>query len=126
MTGVELIVAALTAGAAAGAAMGAKTAASTMITDLYEGLKGLVKAKISSRAQAVAAIEADHAEPAALRPAVETALVESGADTDQVILERAQELLAQLEKPAGKYTIDNRGAKGIVIGDHSSQTNHFH
>jgi hypothetical protein len=126
MTGVELIVAALAAGAAAGAGAGIKDTVTTMIGDLYQGLKSLVKERISDRATAVAAVEADHTEPTVLRPAIESALVESEADTDQAILEKAQELLAQLEQPAGKYTIDNRGAKGVVIGDHSSQTNHFH
>jgi hypothetical protein len=122
MTGVELIVAALVAGAAAGS----KDTVATMIGDLYQGLKSLVKGRLGDRTAAVAAVEPDHTEPATLRPAIEPALTESGADTDQVILEKARELLTQLEKPAGKYTIDNRGAKGVVIGDHSSQTNHFH
>lgn len=126
MTGVELVVTALAAGAAAGAGAGAKDTVATMIGDLYRGLKSLVKNRLGNRAAAVAAVEADHTEPTVLRPAIESALLESGADTDQAILEKAQELLAQLEQPAGKYTNDNRGAKGVVIGDHSSQTNHFH
>jgi len=125
MSGVELIVAALTAGAAAGAGMGAKNAVTTMVTDLYQGLKSLIKGKVGDRTAAVVALDADHTEPAALRPAVESALIESGADTDQAILEAARELLVQLEEPSGKYVIDNRGAKGVVIGDHSTQTNTF-
>lgn len=125
MTGVELIVTALTAGAAAGAGLGAKETVSAMIADAYQGLKTQVKAKLGNRAEAVAAVDAGHTESATLREALGTALIESGADTDQAILEKAQELLAQLEEPAGKYVVDNRGAKGVVIGDHSSQTNTF-
>ena len=125
MTGVELIITALTAGAAAGAGLGAKDTVASMIADAYQGLKRLVKDKLGDRAAAVAAVEADYTQPESLRTALTPALAESGADTDQVILEQARELLTQLEAPAGKYVVDNRGAKGVVIGDHSSQTNTF-
>ena len=50
-----------------------------------------------------------------LRPAVESALVDSGSSTDQEVLSKARELLEMLEEPAVKYMIDNRGAKGRVI-----------
>lgn len=126
MTGVELIVAALVAGASAGATSGATTAVDTLIGDLYRGLKSLVTRKLGDRTAAVAAVEADQAEPGTLRPVIEPALVESGADTDRLILEKAQELLAQSEAAAGKYVIHNTDIKGQVIGDHSTQTNHFH
>ena len=43
MTGVELIITALTAGAAAGAGLGAKDTVASMIADAYQGLKRLVK-----------------------------------------------------------------------------------
>lgn len=126
MTGVELIVAALVAGAAAGATSGATKAVDTLIGDLYQGLKSLVTKRLGGRSEAVAAVEADQTEPGVLRPVIEPALVESGADTDQVILEKAQELLDQSKGSAGKYVIHNTDIKGQLIGDHSSQTNHFH
>ena len=125
MAGVELIVAALTAGAAAGAGLGAKEAISGMIADSYRGLKSLIKSRLTDQTEAIAAIEADYTEVETLRPAVESALVDSGSSTDQEVLSKARELLEMLEEPAVKYMIDNRGAKGVMIGDHSSQTNHF-
>ncbi|MEV3935641.1 hypothetical protein AB0K52_06660 [Glycomyces sp. NPDC049804] len=126
MTGVELILTALAAGAATGAGLGAKETVSMMITDTYRGLKTLLRAKLGTRSDAVAVVDADHTEPATLRAALVPALIDSGAEADQEILDKARELLAQLEEPAGKYMVDNRGAKGVVIGDHTSQTNHFH
>ncbi|RRR98104.1 hypothetical protein [Glycomyces terrestris] len=125
MTGVELILTALAAGAAAGAGLGAKEAVSTLITDTYQGLKTLLRTKLGDRLEANAVIDADHTEAETLRSTLAFALIESGAADDQTILEKARELLAQLEEPAGKYVVDNRGAKGILIGDHSNQTNHF-
>jgi hypothetical protein len=125
MTGVELIVAALAAGAAAGATSGAKATVDTLMGDLYQGLKLLITRKLGDRSAAVAAVEANQIEPGVLRPAIEPALVESGADTDRVILEKAKELLDQSEASAGKYVIHNTDIKGQLIGDHSSQTNHF-
>lgn len=126
MAGVDLILTALAAGAAAGAGLGAKETVSMMITETYQGLKSLVKTRLGTRTEAAAAVDADHSDTATLYTALAPALVESGAVTDTAILEAAKELLAQLGEPAGKYVVDNRGAKGIVIGDHSTQTNHFH
>ncbi|GAA2325965.1 hypothetical protein GCM10009853_100610 [Glycomyces scopariae] len=122
MTGVELIVAALVAGAAAGA----KKTADALIGDLYQGLKTLVTRKLADRREAVAAVEADRTEPRVLRSAIEPALVESGADTDRVILEKAQELLDQSQGSAGKFVITNHNPQGVQMGDHGNQINHSH
>ncbi|MFJ9565938.1 hypothetical protein ACIRQQ_38585 [Streptomyces fuscichromogenes] len=56
------------------------------------------------------------------------ALGDSGADEDDGVLghaDRLLELLDQRDAGSVKYAVDIDGSKGIYIGDHGNQTNHF-
>ncbi|MFD8008458.1 hypothetical protein [Streptomyces mirabilis] len=51
------------------------------------------------------------------------------ADGDKSLVEAAQRLMALLDAEgtrAGRYQVDARGAQGVQIGDHGTQSNVFH
>jgi hypothetical protein len=119
VTEVELIVAALAAGAAAGIT----DTTSAAIRDAYTRLRDGVQRRLADRDErATLALDAGEA------GRLGEDLVGSGADRDEQILASARELLAGLDPAgarAGKYSVDLREAKGVMVGDHNTQTNTF-
>lgn len=123
MSALEMIAVALAAGAGAGV----KDTASLAVRDAYEGLKTLLKRRLT-RPAAVAALDADETEPGVWEAQLGDALTESGAADDEQVLAAARTLL-ELADPtgalAGKYQVDLREAKGVQVGDHNVQHNTF-
>jgi hypothetical protein len=125
MTGAALIVAAVTAGAAAGIT----DTTSSAIRDGYTGLREALRRRLAARGdRAVQVLEPHEIEPAVWRASLSEDLAATGADRDEYILAAAREVLALLDPAgtrAGKYIVDTRGAKGVQVGDHNTQTNTF-
>ncbi|MDH6579693.1 hypothetical protein P3T29_005380 [Kitasatospora sp. MAP5-34] len=135
MTGVEVILAALTAGAGAGVT----TTANTAVVDAYQGLKELL-ARRMGHGSATPAVAGDlvpdvdtvpgihQAEADAWRTRMATELSLSGAAGDTEILTAARHLLALLESQGAlpvAYQVDAREAKGVQVGDRNIQNNTF-
>jgi hypothetical protein len=121
---VSLIVAALAAGAAAGA----KDTVTSLVKDAYAGLKALVRRHFAGRSSGEVALERHESNPEAWRSALEAELADAGAGRDNDLLTAAQRLMALLDPEgtrAGKYQVDARGAQGVQIGDHGTQSNIF-
>lgn len=117
MSGTEIIAAALAAGATAGVS----DVASTAVEDAYRRLKELLAGKLAGRTAATAVLQAEEQEADVWLARIGRDLSSSGADRDERILAAAQVLLSLADRPG----IDVRHAKGVQIGDHNQQTNHF-
>ncbi len=116
MTGVELILAALTAGAAAGA----KDTAKTAVGDAYSALKGALHRLLTGRGQAQQALDAAETEPGGWQTQLGEGLTASGADQDTEVLAAARTLLEAADPDGmqvGKYQVKIRGGKGVQVGD---------
>jgi hypothetical protein len=116
MDPVTVIVSALVAGAAAGA----KDTASQAIKDAYSGLKTLIQKRFSGKPEAEMALAQHEKKPEVWEAPLKDALVNTGADKDQAILQLADKLL-KLAQPQqvgiGKYSVQVGKARGVVIGD---------
>jgi hypothetical protein len=125
VTGVELIAAALAAGAAAGIT----DTTSGAMRDAYVGLRELVRRRLAGRAgQAVQALDMADTDPVVWEARLGEELAGSGTDRDDEVLAAARQLLARLDPAgaqAGKYSVDLREAKGVMVGDQNAQTNFF-
>lgn len=123
MSGVELIVAALTAGATAGLT-GATSAA---IGDTYNGLKRLLASRLVGRAAVTQALEADETEPDVWQARLGPALADSGVDRDDEILTAARAVLEAVDRHRHGHTTNittNYGAAGtftapVTITNHA-------
>jgi hypothetical protein len=121
---VSLIVAALAAGAVAGA----QNTATDAVKDAYTGLKELVRRRLSGRMASEKALAQHDDSPLQAREALEAELVAVGAGDDAAVVDAAQRLMALLDPTGtqtGKYVVDLRGAQGVQVGDHNTQTNTF-
>jgi hypothetical protein len=124
MTDVEVILAALAAGVGAGSSDAAKTA----VVDSYTWLRGALRRRLAGREQTEQMLDAVEAEPGRWQPDLAIVLKESGAAHDDEILAGARRLLALVDptgSSAGKYQVDAGEAKGVQIGDHTTQHNTF-
>jgi hypothetical protein len=125
VTGVELIAAALAAGAAAGIT----DTTSGALRDAYVGLRELVRRRLAGRGgQALQALDSEETSPAVWQARLGKELVDFGADRDDQVLAAARHLLARLDPAgahAGKYSVDLREARGVMVGDQNTQTNTF-
>ncbi|NXY97751.1 hypothetical protein HYE82_25920 [Streptomyces sp. BR123] len=119
MTGVELVVAALAAGASAGLT----DTASSAVRDAYGALREAVRHRLSARG--VEVLDDEEAEPDVREARLREELTASGVDRDRELLAAAENLWV-LVRPGSTYQVDARGAKGVQVGDHSTQTNTFH
>ena len=123
MEPVTLVVTALVAGATAGIT----NTASTVISDAYQGLKTLVIALLGrhgTREQTGQQL-IDNASASEQDKTVLAELL-ARTDVDEATTQAAQRLLDLLEAhKAAKFTVDASQAKGVVIGDHSTQHNTF-
>jgi hypothetical protein len=124
MDPVSLIVAALAAGAVAGA----QNTATEAVKDAYSGLKAAVRRLFARRISGETALERHEAQPEAWQGALKAELVEVDAGSDRAAVVAAQQLMTLLDaagSQAGKYQVDVRGALGVQVGDHNTQTNTF-
>ncbi|MDX3231864.1 hypothetical protein [Streptomyces sp. ME19-01-6] len=131
MNGVELVLAALSAGAAAGLT----DTASSAVREAYAGLRELVRLRLAARGEGgVRVLEAGESGEAgevgsdAWRDRLRELLVAVGIDSDEEILAAARSLLRDIglaEPRDGAGFVDARQAKGVQIGDHNTQTNTF-
>lgn len=125
MDPLSLIITALVAGVSAGA----QGTVSTMVSDAYAGLKALVRRRFKNRPAGEMALEKLAEDPEAWQPALKAELTRTGAADDQELVEAAQHVLSLFDAEgtkAGRYQVDARGAQGVQIGDHGTQTNTFH
>lgn len=124
MDAAGLVQAALTAGATAGASELVKSA----VSDAYRALRRLVARRLQGQPSAEAVVAEHAADPDTWRAPLEKALTEAGVDVDEDLVEAAKKLLALADPEgtrAGKYTLDLRGAQGVQVGDHNTQSNQF-
>jgi len=115
---VTVIVAALGAGVSAGLT----DTAGVAVRDAYEGLRDAVRRRLGGGADG--AIEAYAGDPGGQSERLTRLLSAAGAGQDAQIVAAARRLL-ELADPAGKYDVDLREAKGVVVGDGNVQVNHF-
>ncbi|MFF2952821.1 hypothetical protein ACFVVU_15935 [Kitasatospora sp. NPDC057965] len=115
MAGVELVMAALAAGASAGLT----DTAGSAVRDAYSALRETVRRRLPAHAEEI--LDAEHVDPDTREAWLREQLTASGADRDQELLATAAALLT-LVRPGGRYQVDARGAKGVQVGDHSTQT----
>jgi hypothetical protein len=121
---VTLLVTALGAGAAAGVGETATAA----VKDAYAMLKEKVATRFSGDASREVMLVGYERQPEVWRSSLVRALIESGVVEDQDAVEAARRLLELLDEAGarqGRYVVDVRGAQGVQIGDHNTQTNRF-
>ncbi|XVS62099.1 hypothetical protein ACQPYE_28035 [Actinosynnema sp. CA-299493] len=128
---VEPVLLALTAGAA----VGAGETASTAVQDAYRGLKTaagkVLRSKVADEgdeAATEAAVEERLTEPQVHRDELVAALAETDPDERAEVLTAAHRLLELIDPQdvaAAKYRVELRDNKGVQVGDHNTQTNHF-
>ena len=107
MDPISLIIAALVAGAA--------KAAGNVAPDAYNGLKALIKRKFAGEPKAEMVLEEHETDPETYEAPLKKKLAEAGADKDEEIIKKAQELLKQLkpEQVAGGNINVGRDIKGV-------------
>jgi hypothetical protein len=122
---VTLIVGAL----AAGALKGAGESATTAVKDTYQALKTAVASRFTERQVSITVLAEHEEDPDTYEKPLAKQIQGTGASDDPRIVELAQALMRLMDQEdgalSGKYTVDIRGAKGVQIGDHSTQHNTF-
>jgi hypothetical protein len=116
MTGVELIIAALVAGASAGTGDAAKAA----VADAYQGLRNLLRDRLTGRGRAEEALDAVEVAPQTWTTDLASALADVQADRDETVLEAARRLLGHADpagSATGRYRIDARHARSVHVGN---------
>jgi len=119
-----LIVAAL--GVCAGEA--GKTVVSEAVKDAYATLKAALTARFKGRASATVALTEYERKPQQWAGALEAELIEADAGRDTAVIEAARRVMTAADPAgaqAGKYLVDARGAQGVIVGEHATQTNTF-
>ena len=114
MDPLTLILTALVAGAAAGS----QAFATNAIKDTYTGLKDLIKRKFAGKPSAEVALTEHETDPKTWEAPLKKALEQEHIDQDRAILQKAQELLDQIEaQPGGKQHIMNAVGNYIAMAD---------
>jgi hypothetical protein len=124
MDPITLIVTAL----AAGAALRVTDSASSAVKDAYSGLKALVRKRFGGRPDAELVLASYERAPETWQAPLMAELGEAGGDGDPDLVAAARALMSLVDAAgarAGKYTVDVRGAQGVLIGDHNRQDNVF-
>jgi hypothetical protein len=123
MAGVEIILAALAAGATAGVT----NTASGAVQDAYTSLRDALRHRLRGGTYAEQILD-EEADPEVLRARIGEDIVACGADKDDEILAAAQRLLALSDSAGtigGRYVVDLREARGVQVGDYTTQHNTF-
>ncbi|MFJ9725031.1 hypothetical protein ACIRP3_20005 [Streptomyces sp. NPDC101209] len=111
-----------------GATTGLGGAASAAVTDAYQALKEALSRRLSGRPGALEQLGALERRPGAPAEGLVRELVVTGA-VDTEVMEHAQRLLVLLAPPASPLSaggIDLREAKGVQVGNGTTQNNTFH
>ncbi|ALV37836.1 hypothetical protein [Streptomyces sp. CdTB01] len=111
-----------------GATTGLGGAASAAVTDAYRALKEALSSRLSGRPGALEQLSALERRPGAAAEGLVRELVVTGA-VDTEVMEHAQRLLVLLAPPAAPLSaggIDLREAKGVQVGNGTTQNNTFH
>ncbi|MFG2631755.1 hypothetical protein [Streptomyces sp. NPDC048473] len=98
------------------------------VADAYAGLKTLVLSRLSGEPAGERALQGLEENPEAGRATLRAELQRVGAGDDEQLVVAARELSAMLDarnRKADRYTVDARGAQGVLIGDHGTQNNDF-
>jgi len=114
VTGVELILTALSVGVAGGSSEAAKAA----VLDAYTGLKDVLRRRLVGRDEAVRILEANPANSAVQQRQLGKDLVDIGADRDKEVLMAARQILALVDSAGvadGKYNLPQHGASGNTV-----------
>ncbi len=116
---INLILTALAGGAGAGI----KDVASQGLRDAYNGLKTLVARRFTNKPEAAMALAKYEENPEVWEAPLRAALIETGTDQDEVIVQAAQHYLTLMnpqQAAMGKYNVHITGpVQGFVQGDHS-------
>ena len=111
-----------------GAALGVKDTASVAVKDAYNGLKSLVKRRLSGHEDGQVVLGQYEKSPTKWEPMLASELADAGAAQDEDLIAAAQ-LLLSLTDPAGaqtgKYIVQVSGGEGVQVGDYNTQTNTF-
>lgn len=121
---ISLIVGALVAGTATGLT----DTATDAVKDAYADLRDPVRRRFAGRRVAETVLAEHEKAPQVWQAPLSAELAAVGADTDAQIIAAAQRVMALVDEAgsaAGKYLVDLRGAQGIQVGDHNTQTNTF-
>ncbi len=124
MDPVTLILSALAAGAAAAA----KDTTALAVKDAYYELKAVIKKRFSDKPAAELALDQYEAKPQVWEAPLKDGLAEAKIADDPAVIEAAQHLLTLVQPQQiarGKYNVQIANAKGTVIGDNASVTQHF-
>ena len=124
MDPISLIVSAL----AAGTVSGLTDTSAGVVKDACASLRDLVRRRFAGRRVAETALSEHEKAPQVWEVPLSAELVAVGADTDAQIVAVAQRVMALVDEAgsaSGKYLVDMRGAQGVQVGDHNTQTNTF-
>jgi hypothetical protein len=106
---------------AAGAAAAAKDTAGAAIKDAYQGLKSLIERRFAGKPKAEIVLAEHSKDPKTWKKPMEDALVETEADKDKELVQKAESLLKLLAdaKQGGQYVYGSGAAAdrgGIAAG----------
>ena len=107
---------------AAGATAAAQDTASQAVKDAYIGLKTLLKKRFDQKPQAEMALAEYEKDTDTWQKPLQKSLVETGADQDETIVRKAQQVLKLInpqQASQSKYNVQIGEGKGIVIGDNA-------
>jgi len=124
MEPITLIVSAL----GAGATVALKETASQAVKDIYAGLKALIQKRFAGKPEAEMVLAQHEKKPKVWETPLKDALVETGADKDEAIVQAAEKLLKLIQPQqigTGKYNVQIGEAQGVVIGDQAQVEQHF-
>ncbi|MCG5440760.1 hypothetical protein [Micromonospora foliorum] len=125
MEGVELLLAAVTAGAT----VGVTDATSALVRDAAVNFRSSLRHRLTGRGQeALEALEADGGASAVWQVRLAEDVVRAGVDRDEQILSLARDLLARAEAAGGRTEtgpVDLRGSQGVQLGSSNTQHNTF-
>ena len=105
---------------AAGATAALQETASQAVKDAYAGLKALIQKRFAGKPEAEMALAQHEKKPEVWAAPLQDALVETGADRDEAIIEQAQAVLTLVQPQQvaqGRYNVQIGKAEGVVIGD---------
>jgi hypothetical protein len=103
--------------------------ASEAIKDSYKKLKELIQRKFAGNQEAETALAIYEREPDAGEGRLKELLSQTGANTEEDIIQASQRLLIQVnpqQAASGKYNVQITGkVQGYVQGDHANVTMNF-
>jgi hypothetical protein len=110
-------------------AFGAREVASEAIKDSYKKLKELIQRKFAGNQEAETALAIYERDPDAGEGRLKKLLSQSGANTEEEIIQASQRLLVHVnpqQAASGKYNVQITGkVQGYVQGDHANVTMNF-